>query len=99
MKNQHRIACLFIVFATLGGVAKADSSLSFSIPDKGGISFTSTGESATLTQGSARIQSTADAAPSGVAIFSFRQNDTLISETGVPITAAISSGRLFAHVS
>ena len=98
MKNQQRIACCLIVFSALCGVVNADTSLSFSVPDKGSVSFNSTGEGTTVTVGSARIQSTGSAAPAGVAIFSFRQNDTLISETGVPIAAPVSSGRLFALV-
>jgi len=99
MKTQQRIASCFIVFAALCAVANADTSLSFSVPDKGGVLFASAGESATVMKGRASIQSTGNAAPAGVAIFSFRQNDTLISETGVPIAKAVSSGRLFAHVS
>jgi uncharacterized repeat protein (TIGR01451 family) len=97
MSNAQRIASWLIVFAMLCGAANADTSLSFSIPDKGGISFSSAGTGTVVTVGSARVQANGTT-PAGVAIFGFRQNNTLISETGVPLTTAVSGGRLFALV-
>ena len=72
----------------------------FSIPDRGGVSTTSSGTAGTLSVGYGRIR--ADAAsttPSGIAIFQFRNSDgVLISEAGVPATEPVQEGRIFAEV-
>src|SRR5262249_51058534 len=98
MKHVYGIICCCVLMAVLSVVARADSSLNFSIPDKGGISVESGGQASSLMIGSARIQSTGSSAPAGGAVFGFRQNDILVSEAGVPVTTPISSGRFFAHV-
>ena len=74
-------------------------SRSFSIDNLGGVSLRSAGSAETLSVGYARIEPSAgSAAPSGVAIFGFTQNGVLVSEAGVPASALIQEGRIFAEV-
>jgi sugar lactone lactonase YvrE len=73
--------------------------VSFSITDHGGASVVSSGTSSVLATGYATIQANAGSAtPSGVAIYSYRPGSYLVSETGVPATSALSSGRIYAEV-
>ena len=73
---------------------------SFSIPDRGGQSVTSSGTGETLRVGYGRIRADAGSTtPSGIAIFQFRDGEgVLISEAGVPATEAVQEGRIFAEV-
>ena len=72
---------------------------SFSIPDRGGRSTTSSGNAETLRVGYGRIRADeGSTTPSGIAIFGFRQNGVLISEAGVPASAPVQEGRIFAEV-
>ena len=53
-----------------------------------------------LVQGYTRIQpGTGSTTPSGLAIFGYRQNNVLVSESGVPASPLIQNGRLYAEVS
>ncbi len=71
----------------------------FQIVDRGGVSMVSTGASSTVSVGHGRIQpDSISASPSGIAIFGFRQNGVLVSETGVPASAALTSGRIYAEI-
>ena len=71
----------------------------FSIPDRGGRSITSSGTAEALRVGYGRIRAEAGSiAPSGIAIFGFRQNGVLISEAGVPAAEPVQEGRIFAEV-
>lgn len=71
----------------------------FSVTNFGGTSATSVDQGSAAASGYARIQpATGSTAPSGVAIFGFRQNETVISEVGVPATPVLSSGRLYAEI-
>ena len=73
---------------------------SFSIPNLGGWSTTSSGNAETVRAGYGRIR--ADAAsttPSGIAIFQYRNSDgVLIAEAGVPAAQLVFEGRIFAEV-
>ena len=73
---------------------------SFSIPDRGGQSVTSSGTGETLRVGYGRIRADAGSTtPSGIAIFQFRDGEgVLISEAGVPAAEAVQEGRIFAEV-
>jgi trimeric autotransporter adhesin len=64
----------------------------------GGTTLTTPGTSPSLLTGYGRIQATPGAVPSGFAIFSYRSQDYLISETGVPASAPLRSGRIYAEV-
>ena len=73
---------------------------SFSFPDLGGWSTTSSGTEETVRVGYGRISAAAGSAtPSGIAIFQFRDSQgVLIAEASVPATGLIQEGRIFAEV-
>ena len=73
---------------------------SFSIPDRGGQSITSSATGKTLRVGYGGIRADAGSTtPSGIAIFQFRDSDgVLISEAGVPAVEPVQEGRIFAEV-
>ena len=73
---------------------------SFSIPDRGGTSTTSSGKAETLRVGYGRIRAEAGSTtPSGIAIFQFRNSEgVLISEAGVPAAGLVRQGWIFAEV-
>jgi hypothetical protein len=72
--------------------------IGFGIPDRGGVSLTSTGAGSTTVTGFSRVQPTSGSTtPSGIAIFGFRNNGVLVSEAAVPATAAVSNGRIYAE--
>ena len=73
---------------------------SFSFPDLGGWSTTSSGTEETVRVGYGRISAdVGSTTPSGIAIFQFRDSEgVLISEAGVPATELIQEGRIFAEV-
>ncbi|PYS08007.1 MAG: hypothetical protein DMG15_28445, partial [Acidobacteria bacterium] len=71
----------------------------FSIPNGGGESWITTGNSASLSDGYARIQQDTGGTPlSGLAIFGFRSNGVLLSEAGVPAMPPVSAGRVYVEV-
>ena len=71
----------------------------YSIVDRGGLSFTSSGTAETLRVGYGRIRAAAGSTtPSGIAIFQFRDKGVLISEAGVPAAEPVREGRIFAEV-
>ena len=70
----------------------------FSMVNMGGMS-TSTDGSGGLNVGYSRIQAGAGSTtPAGVAIFGYRTNNVLVTETGVPASPLIMAGRLPAEV-
>ena len=71
----------------------------FSISDRGGVSLTSEGASATTVSGYGRVEADdGSTTPDGLAIFGFRQNGILVSEAGVPASATLQEGRIFAEI-
>ena len=88
-----------IISITLTVTAPASTESSFSVPDRGATSTSSRGTSAMTTVGYSRIRSDAGSTtPSGVAIFGFTQKGVLVTEAGVPATALVEEGRIFAEV-
>jgi hypothetical protein len=77
-------------------LSTSTSSTSSSVTIAGGTSVTSTADQA-MRIGSAEVSGT-DAAPSGLAIFGYRQNNALISEAGVSASGPVSRGRIYAEV-
>jgi hypothetical protein len=72
---------------------------SFTTANRGGTSLRTSGTSMITSAGYGRIRpNTGSTTPAGVAIFSYRSGANLVSETGVPATAAIRSGRIYAEV-
>ncbi len=72
----------------------------YSITDRGALSLRSLGQFPTVAQGFAGAEpGTGAASPSGVAIYGYRQNNTLVTEVGVPGTPVIRSGRMYVETS
>ncbi len=72
----------------------------FSIADRGGALLKSSGTGASVSVGYAAIQPQAGSiAPTGLAIFGFRQNNILVTEASVPASPLVQSGRIYAEVS
>jgi hypothetical protein len=70
----------------------------FSIPRNASISRITGNTGQPLQAGYARVRADNNStAPSGIAVYGFRSNGVLVSETGVPAVAAIQAGRLFAQ--
>ena len=71
----------------------------FSIIDRGGVSLSSEGTSASTVSGYGRVEAgDGTTTPAGLAIFGFRQNGILVSEAGVPASATVQEGRIFAEI-
>src|SRR5204862_4368553 len=67
-----------------------------SLTDRGTETVTTQGADSTSTRvGYARVTDASGVAPSGLAIFGFRQNGILISEAGVPASRTITQGRIY----
>jgi hypothetical protein len=91
---------LVVFTATRQCLAKRSTVIPFSTPDRGGNTSTSNGSITSVSVGYGIVQPDARSmAPSGVAIFDFRQNNTLVSEMEVPATATLTSGRIYAEIS
>ena len=73
---------------------------SFSIPDRGGQSVTSSGTGEAVRTGYGEIRAEAGSAtPSGIALFQFRDSEgVLVSEAGVSAVEPIQKARVFAEV-
>jgi hypothetical protein len=79
-------------------VAPLDPSVhAFTMVDRGGNSVITDG-SGNLTAGYARILVSSGTTPSGVAIFGERIGGVLVTEAGVPASALIHNGRIYAEV-
>ena len=75
------------------------NTVSYSVAARGAYTSTSQGGGSGITVGYGRVGPAGGATtPSGMAIFGFRQNSTLVSEAAVPATPAITSGRIYAQV-
>ncbi len=71
----------------------------FSISDRGGVSVSSEGAAATTVSGYGRVEADdGSTTPEGLAIFGFRPNGILVSEAGVPASATLLEGRIFAEI-
>jgi sugar lactone lactonase YvrE len=72
----------------------------FTFADFGGTSLQTSGNLAATVVGYGVVQPAAGAStPAGLAIFGFRENGTLVTEAGVPASAALQNGRILAEVS
>ena len=79
-------------------VTKCPDRIDFSMADHGGVSVRSAGTLGAAVIGYAAIQPDRSATPSGLAILGLRQNNVLVSETSVPASGLIESGRIYAEV-
>ena len=72
--------------------------LPFSVPDRGGFSVTSQDAEPMLRVGYGQVETDDGMTPPvGLAIFGSRVNGILVSEAGVPASAAVLEGRIFAE--
>jgi sugar lactone lactonase YvrE len=72
--------------------------VSYGLPNEGGMFLESQSALSSLTTGYGRIRPISGATPSGVAIYGYRSGNYLISETGVPASPLLTSGRIHAEV-
>ncbi len=71
----------------------------FSVPERGGVSLRTSGDSGAAQVGYARIEPDVGAlTPSGVAIFGFTQAGVLVTEAAVPASVTTQAGRIFAEI-
>ena len=72
---------------------------SFIVAQNGGASVATSGAGPSVAVGSVRVRPAAgSAAPSGLAVFGYRQNGVLVTEAAVTATPAVTSGRIYAEV-
>jgi hypothetical protein len=74
------------------------STRTFSVADRGAFVASTAGSASALTVGYARIQGQSGTLPSGIAIFGLQQRGVVVSETSVPASPLIQSGRIFGEV-
>ena len=85
--------------ALLQSESTTASSVGFSVDRGGGTSQTTLGDGTEVSVGYGRIQPDSESGtPFGVAIFGSRQNGVLVSEAGVPASASVLAGRIYAEV-
>jgi hypothetical protein len=71
----------------------------FTISSRGALSRITPGASGQLLVGYGQVKANAgNTTPAGIAIFGLRQNNILVTETGVPATPLIPSGRIYAEI-
>jgi Lamin Tail Domain len=90
-KTEPRISC---------DTPTESARYSFNLPANGGAAKTTSGAGAITSIGSARFQSSDGApSPNGMAIFSFRQGGTLVSEATVPASTLVRSAIVYVEYS
>jgi pimeloyl-ACP methyl ester carboxylesterase len=78
---------------------KSTTATAYRIADLGAVEASTGGYADAVTAGYARIEPSAQmTAPSGMAIYSFRQNDVVASEATMPATPLMTSGRIYAEI-
>jgi sugar lactone lactonase YvrE len=71
----------------------------FAIGDRAGVALETDGSLPSIRTGYGIVQTdSAATAPSGLAIYSYRSGNVLVSETSVPATPTLTSGRIYAEV-
>jgi hypothetical protein len=92
--------CLTFLSVKSPGIP-AVNTLPFSITDRSTSSVVSQGASPATQVGYARVDDSSGNgnAPSGLAIFSYKQNGVVVSEAGVPASGLMAQGRLYAEIS
>ena len=90
--------CLAFISVKSPG-APSVNTLSYSMTDRSTNSLVTQGDSRGTRVGYARVTGSSGAAPSGLAIFSSRQNGVLVSEAAVPASKLLTQGRMYAETS
>jgi len=84
-----------VLFQLAGGISEQN----FAVTSLGGFTSTAGGATEALKVGYARIQpNSGNTTPSGLAIFSLRNGNMVITEAGVPASPLVQSGRIYAEV-
>ena len=95
------IGLVLVQIQAMGGGAfgAQTTSIPFLVNNGGSDSETTAGTADAVSVGYGKVQPGAGrSTPSGVAIFGFRENGILVSEAGVPASAATTAGRIRAEV-
>jgi len=92
--------CLTFITVKEPGIPRMNT-VPFSLTDRGTNSVVTQGSASNSIQvGYARVtDASGAAAPSGIAIFGYRQNGVLISEAGVPSSRTLTRGRIYGETS
>ncbi len=88
--------CLTFLSLKAPGIPSLNT-VPFSISDRGTTSVITQGDSSTAQVGYARVSDPTGGAASGLAIFGYRQNGILVTETGVPGSRLLTRGRVAAQ--
>ena len=89
--------CLTFLSVKLPGTPSMNT-VPFTLTDRGSESVITQGlASSSIKVGYARVTDASGAAPSGLAIFGYRQNGVLISEAGVPASRLLTQGRIYSE--
>src|SRR5262249_21854146 len=91
-------AIALLTISRYGQAQTGTNSVAYSILNFGAATAETTGASNPTAVGYALLQPAVTTTPTGVAILEFRRNGVLITETGVPATATMTSGRTYAEV-
>ena len=90
--------CLTFLSVKSPGIPSVNT-LPFSMTSRSTNSIVTQGGSANTQVGYARIAEASGTAPSGLAIFSYRQNGVLVSEAAVSASNVLTQGRMYAETS
>ncbi len=88
--------CLTFISVKSPGIPSVNT-LPFSMTDRSTNSLVTQGVAAQPQIGYARVTASSGSAPSGLAIFSYRQNGVMVSEAGVPASKLVTQGILYAE--
>jgi hypothetical protein len=86
--------------SNLSVAGRINNSFSYSIPAHGSQKLQTSGTGSTILSGSVRATPAANGpAPSGLVIFSFRNNGKTVAEAGVPVSPVANAFRMYAEAS
>jgi hypothetical protein len=92
----YPLSIVLIALVSVPSIAQTNTT-SFSFPDRGGVSLTTSGASGTLGVGHVRINQSG-AVAAGFANFGFRRNNVLVSEATVPAADQVTEGRIYTEI-
>jgi hypothetical protein len=93
-RTTDEMCITFLTLKTPG--TPSINTVSFSLGESGAESVMTQGGGATQL-GYGRVTEAENAAPAGLAILGYRQNDVLVSETSVPASRPLTQGRMYAE--
>jgi uncharacterized repeat protein (TIGR01451 family) len=93
-----RLTFFLLLVVCRYSIAHAQTVMNYSFSNRGAVSLPTQGTAAGARLGYVRVQPNSGTTPSGIAIFGYRPSGILVSEAGVPTSAPILSGRIYAEV-